>query len=132
MAEKSPGSSPFWAPHVHADRRPALLARGRIVTALRSWFAGQNAAVAAVTVPLILVIPLVLAIISRHPVNGLLAMALGLAATGAGLPCLITTSAYTIDEDFTGAVDVVPELGDPPNVRITLEALSRLASRRAA
>ncbi len=42
MAEKSPGSSPFWAPHVHADRRPALLARGRIVAALRSWFAGQG------------------------------------------------------------------------------------------
>jgi lysyl-tRNA synthetase class 2 len=42
MAEKSPGSSPFWAPHVHADRRPALRARGRIVTALRSWFAGQG------------------------------------------------------------------------------------------
>jgi len=42
MAEKSPGSSPFWAPHVHADRRPALLARGRIVAALRSWFAGQR------------------------------------------------------------------------------------------
>jgi ABC-2 type transport system permease protein len=61
----------------------ALSLSGR--RALRSWFAGQNAAVAAVTVPLILVIPLVLAIISRHPVNGLLAMALGLAATGAGL-----------------------------------------------
>ena len=42
MAEKSPGSSPFWAPHVHADRRPALLARGRIVAALRCWFAGQG------------------------------------------------------------------------------------------
>jgi ABC-2 type transport system permease protein len=53
--------------------------------ALRCWFAGQNAAVAAVTLPLILVIPLVLAIISGHPVNGLLAMALGLAAAGAGL-----------------------------------------------
>jgi ABC-2 type transport system permease protein len=61
----------------------ALSLSGR--RALRSWFAGQNAAVAAVTVPLILVVPLVLAIISRHPVNGLLAMALGLAATGAGL-----------------------------------------------
>jgi elongation factor P--(R)-beta-lysine ligase len=33
-----PRSSPFWAPHVHADRRPALLARGRIVAALRDWF----------------------------------------------------------------------------------------------
>jgi lysyl-tRNA synthetase class 2 len=41
MAEKSRGSSPFWASHVHADRRPALLARGRIVMALRSWFAEQ-------------------------------------------------------------------------------------------
>ena len=53
--------------------------------ALRSWFAGQNAAVASIAVPLVLVVPLVVAIISGHPVNGLLAMALGLAATGAGL-----------------------------------------------
>jgi len=35
-------SSPFWAPHVHADRRPILLARGRIVAALRTWFEGQD------------------------------------------------------------------------------------------
>lgn len=42
MAAEQPGSSPFWAPHVHADRRPALLARGRIVAALRSWFAEQG------------------------------------------------------------------------------------------
>jgi lysyl-tRNA synthetase class 2 len=39
---ETPHSSPFWAPHVHADRRPALLARGRIVTALRAWFTGQD------------------------------------------------------------------------------------------
>ena len=39
---ETPRSSPFWAPHVHADRRPALLARGRIVMALRAWFAGQD------------------------------------------------------------------------------------------
>src|SRR3974390_941700 len=38
----TPPSSPFWAPHVHADRRPILLARGRIVAALRAWFAGQD------------------------------------------------------------------------------------------
>ncbi len=37
-----PRSSPFWAPHVHADRRPILLARGRIVAALRAWFSGQD------------------------------------------------------------------------------------------
>ena len=55
-----------------------------------------------------------------------------LAATGAGLPCVITTSAYTTEEDFTGAADVVPELGDPPNVRLTLADLARLASKRAA
>ena len=42
MAEKTTGSSPFWAPHVHADRRPALLARGRIVAALRGWFGCQD------------------------------------------------------------------------------------------
>jgi ABC-2 type transport system permease protein len=61
----------------------ALALSGR--RALRSWFAGQNAAMAAIAVPLILVVPLILAIISGHPVDGLLAMALGLAATGAGL-----------------------------------------------
>ncbi len=35
-------SSPFWAPHAHADRRPILLARARIVAALRAWFAGHD------------------------------------------------------------------------------------------
>src|ERR1700729_221937 len=35
-------SSPFWHPMVHADRRPALLARGRIVGALRVWFAAEG------------------------------------------------------------------------------------------
>jgi elongation factor P--(R)-beta-lysine ligase len=42
MPEKSPGSSPFWAPHVHADRRPILLTRGRIVAGLRAWFADNG------------------------------------------------------------------------------------------
>ena len=55
-----------------------------------------------------------------------------LAATGAGLPCLITTSTYTADEDFSEAAEVTPELGDPPNVRISLGDLSRLASQRSA
>ena len=55
-----------------------------------------------------------------------------LAATGAGLPTLITTSAYTADEDFTGAIAIVPELGDPPNVRVTLADLAQLASGQAA
>jgi ABC-2 type transport system permease protein len=61
----------------------ALALSGR--RSFRAWFAGQNAADALITVPLILVVPLVLAIISGHPVNGLLAMALGLAASGASV-----------------------------------------------
>ncbi len=42
MPETPPAASPFWARHVHADRRPVLLARGRIVTALRAWFAARD------------------------------------------------------------------------------------------
>lgn len=53
-----------------------------------------------------------------------------LAALGAGIRCLVTTSAYTLDEDFTGAARVVPELGDPPNVRITLKDLQALEAPR--
>jgi elongation factor P--(R)-beta-lysine ligase len=34
--------SPFWSPDRHADRRPFLLARGRIVAALRRWFDGEG------------------------------------------------------------------------------------------
>jgi len=30
--------SPWWQKHVHADRRPILLARNRIVAAIRGWF----------------------------------------------------------------------------------------------
>jgi HAD superfamily hydrolase (TIGR01509 family) len=52
-----------------------------------------------------------------------------LAATGAGMPCLITTSTYTADEDFHEAARVVPDLGDAPNVRITLKDLQALAAR---
>lgn len=33
---------PFWRPDIHADRRPALLVRGRIKTALRRWFEAQG------------------------------------------------------------------------------------------
>ena len=34
-----PAPSPWWAPHVHADRRPFLAARGRIRDRLRALFA---------------------------------------------------------------------------------------------
>jgi lysyl-tRNA synthetase class 2 len=33
---------PFWARQAHADRRPVLIGRARIVAALRDWFAGQG------------------------------------------------------------------------------------------
>jgi elongation factor P--(R)-beta-lysine ligase len=32
----------FWLPGVHAQRRPYLLARGRIAAALRAWFAAED------------------------------------------------------------------------------------------
>ena len=51
---------------------------------------------------------------------------------GAGLPTLVTTSTYTVDEDFTGAVKVVPELGDEPNVNVRLADLGELAAATAA
>jgi lysyl-tRNA synthetase class 2 len=35
-------TSPWWAPHVYADRRPFLIARARITAALRAWFGRQN------------------------------------------------------------------------------------------
>jgi HAD superfamily hydrolase (TIGR01509 family) len=53
-----------------------------------------------------------------------------LAAKGAGLPCTITTSTYTVDEDFSEAEIVVPELGDDP-VQLALQDLARLAAETA-
>lgn len=51
-----------------------------------------------------------------------------LASTGAGYPTLITTSTYTVDEDFSEAARVVPELGDAPNPQVTLADLSALTA----
>ena len=42
MPDSTPPSSPFWAPHVHADRRPALVARSRVTAALRAWFSAHG------------------------------------------------------------------------------------------
>ena len=52
-----------------------------------------------------------------------------LAAKAAGIPCLITQSSYTQDEDFTEADAVFPELGDPPSVYVTVSDLPRLLRR---
>lgn len=37
-----PAASPWWSPAVHADRLPALLARARLVAALRARFAAEG------------------------------------------------------------------------------------------
>jgi HAD superfamily hydrolase (TIGR01509 family) len=49
-----------------------------------------------------------------------------LAAKGAGMYCVVTTNGYTEDEDFAEADLVVPELGDPPTVRVDLAAIRRI------
>ncbi len=35
-------ASPWWTPDVHADRRPRLMARNRIASALRNWLAQRD------------------------------------------------------------------------------------------
>jgi HAD superfamily hydrolase (TIGR01509 family) len=54
-----------------------------------------------------------------------------LAAVGAGLPCFITTSTYTAEEDFAEAIGVAPELGDAPNRTVGLTELNSLAANAA-
>jgi HAD superfamily hydrolase (TIGR01509 family) len=49
-----------------------------------------------------------------------------LAAIGAGITCAITTSTYTVKEDFSKAAAVYPELGDPPGDHVCLRDLERL------
>jgi lysyl-tRNA synthetase class 2 len=34
--------SPWWAPHLYADRRPFLLGRARVTAALRAWFGARD------------------------------------------------------------------------------------------
>lgn len=46
------------------------------------------------------------------------------AALNAGLRCVVTTSSYTRDEDFTGAALVVSSLGDPGHNGVDTEILS--------
>lgn len=49
-----------------------------------------------------------------------------LAAKAAGMRCIVTTNGYTQNEDFTQADLVVSELGDEPNVQVTLEEIRRI------
>ena len=52
---------------------------------LRSYFAGTDLALAAIAVPLFVVVLFVLAAVARHPLAGFLALAVNLAGVGAGL-----------------------------------------------
>ena len=49
-----------------------------------------------------------------------------LAALEAGINCLVTTSAYTAGEDFSGAAGVVAELGEGSNARVSLPKLQQM------
>jgi HAD superfamily hydrolase (TIGR01509 family) len=48
-----------------------------------------------------------------------------LAAKGAGMLCIVTTSVYTVEEDFAEADAVYSELGDPPQVQVYLKDLAQ-------
>jgi HAD superfamily hydrolase (TIGR01509 family) len=52
-----------------------------------------------------------------------------LSAKAAGMYCVITTNGYTKDEDFTEADLVVSELGDTPNVQVTLENIRNIVEK---
>lgn len=49
-----------------------------------------------------------------------------MAAVAAGIPCLVTVNGYTAREDTSGAGLVVTELGDPPDVQVTLKTVRKL------
>ncbi|WP_134496766.1 EF-P lysine aminoacylase EpmA [Microvirga pakistanensis] len=42
MENATPAPSPWWTPHVHADRRPFLLGRNRIQAAFRGFFTDRD------------------------------------------------------------------------------------------
>lgn len=53
-----------------------------------------------------------------------------LAAKAAGMFCIVTTNGYTEFEDFTGADLVADELGDPPDVKVTLETIKTIVRNK--
>ncbi len=49
-----------------------------------------------------------------------------LAAKAAGMHCIVTTNGYTENEDFAEADLVVSELGDGPNIQVTVEKIEHI------
>lgn len=52
-----------------------------------------------------------------------------LAAKAAKMRCIVTTNGYTENENFDQADLVVSELGDPPNVQVTLETAGSILEK---
>jgi ABC-2 type transport system permease protein len=77
----------------------AMALNGR--RALRAYFSGQNIAVGAIAVPLVTAVGFGLAAVAKHPMDGFVAMAVGLAAIGAGLALanmFSVASAYPVEK----------------------------------
>jgi ABC-2 type transport system permease protein len=69
--------------------------------ALRAYFSGQNIAIGAIAVPLFTAVCFGLAAVAKHPIDGFLAMAVGLAGIGAGLALanlFTAASAYPVEK----------------------------------
>jgi len=69
--------------------------------ALRAYFSGQNIALGAIAVPLVTAVCFGLAAVAKHPIDGFAAMAVGLAAVGAGLALanlFTVTMAYPMEK----------------------------------
>jgi ABC-2 type transport system permease protein len=69
--------------------------------ALRAYFSGQNIALGAIAVPLLTVVCFGLAAVAKHPMDGFVAMAVGLAGIGAGLGLanlFSVSSAYPVEK----------------------------------
>jgi ABC-2 type transport system permease protein len=64
--------------------KPALVVRG-LRRELRAYFCGQNIALAIVGIPLLALFSFALMAVAGHPVDGFLALAVGLAALGTAL-----------------------------------------------
>ena len=69
--------------------------------ALRAYFSGQNIALGAIAVPLVTAVCFGLAAVAKHPLDGFLAAAVGLAGIGAGLALanmFTVTMAYPMEK----------------------------------
>ncbi len=69
--------------------------------ALRAYFSGQNIAYGVIAVPLVTAVGFVMAVVAKHPMDGFVTMAIGLAAIGAGLAManiFTVASAYPVEK----------------------------------